>query len=117
MIIVYKNGLYIIGTTISTSDNKRIYCNTLESLDFVLNTSHGISLADYDNPYIMAFDLTSTQEASHNFIHAELTNCTILVELKLYAGLANNEMFFMGKRASTVYLHSDKKFLKNTLMT
>ena len=77
-IIVYRNGLPIAGTPISTSDNKRIYYNTLEALDFVLNTSHGISLANYDNHYIMAFDLTSTQEASHDFIHPELTNCTIL---------------------------------------
>ena len=60
-IIVYRNGLPIAGTPISTSDKKRNYYNTLEALDFVLNTSHGISLANYDNHYIMAFDLTSTQ--------------------------------------------------------
>ena len=107
-IIVYRNGLPIAGTPISTSDNKRIYYNTLEALDFVLNTSHGISLANYDNHYIMAFDLTSTQEASHDFIHPELTNCTIPVEVKLGAGLANNvKLLFMGKRASTVFVRSD----------
>ena len=92
-IIVYRNGLPIAGTPISTSDNKRIYYNTLEALDFVLNTSHGISLANYDNHYIMAFGLTSTQEASNNFIHPELTNCTISVELKFDAGLGNNVEF------------------------
>ena len=84
-IIVYRNGLPIAGTPISKSDNKRIYYNTLEALDFVLNTSHGISLANYDNLYIMAFDLTSTREASHDLIHSELINCTILVELKFDA--------------------------------
>ena len=36
-IIVYRNGLPIAGTPISTSDNKRTYYyNTLEALDFVL---------------------------------------------------------------------------------
>ena len=117
-IIVYRNGLPIAGTPISTSDNKRIYYNTLEALDFVLNTSHGISLANYDNHYIMAFDLTSTQEASHDFIHPELTNCTVLLELNFDADLGNNvELLFMGERASTVYVRSDKKIIKNTLMT
>ena len=52
--------------------HKRLYYNTLEALDFVFNNSHGISLADYHN-HNMAFDLTSTQEASHDFVHPELT--------------------------------------------
>ena len=29
----------------------------------------------------MAIDLTSTQEASHDFVHSELSNRTVLVEL------------------------------------
>ena len=117
-IIVYRNGLPIGGTPISTSEKNRIYYNTLEALDFVLNTSHGISLANYDNHYIMALDLTSTQKALRDFIHPELTNCTISVELKFDAGLANNvELLFMGERASTVYVRSDRKIAKNTLMT
>ena len=83
-----------------------------------MNTSHGISLANYDNHYTMAFDLTSTQEVLHNFNHPELTNCTISVELKFDAGLGNNvELLFMGERASTVYVRSDGKITKNTLMT
>ena len=117
-IIVNRNDLPIAGTPISTSDNERIYYNTLEAFDFVLNTSHGIGLANYDNHYIMAFDLTSTQEASHDFIHPELTNCTISVEFKFDAGLANNvDLLFMGERASKVYVRSDRKFTRNTLVT
>ena len=115
---MYRNGLPIAGTPISTSDNKRIYYNTLEALDFVLNNGHGISLLKYDNHYNMAFDLTSTQEASHAFIHPELSNCTISVELKFDAGLGNNvELLFMGERASTVYVRSDRKVAKNTVIT
>ena len=59
-IIVYRNGLPIAGTPISTTDNKRIYYYTLEALDFVFNNSHGNSLANYSNHYIMAFDLLYT---------------------------------------------------------
>ena len=116
-IIVHRNVLPIAETPISTSDNKLIYYNTLEALDCVSNTSHGISLASYDYLYIMAFDLTSTQEASHNFIHPELTNCTISVELKFDPVIGNNvEFLFMGARASTVYVRSDRKANKNTLL-
>ena len=90
----------------------------MEALDFVFNNSHGISLANYHNHYIMAFDLTSTQEASHDFIHPELTNCTISEELKFDAPLGGNvELIFMGERASTVYVRSDRKIAKNTLMS
>ena len=63
-IIVYRNGLPIAGTPISTTDNKRIYYYTLEALDFVFHNIHGISLANYHNHYIMAFDLTSTHHCS-----------------------------------------------------
>ena len=121
-IIVYRSGLPIAGTPISTSGNKIIYYITLEALDFVLNTSHGISLANYDNHYIMAFDLTSTQEASHDFLHPELTNyvgtglCTISVELKFDAGLANTvELLFTGERASIVYVLQIEKLPKTLL--
>ena len=86
-IIVYRKCLPIAETPVSTTDNKRIYYNTLEALDFVFNNSHGISLAYYHNHYMMAFDLTCTQEASHDFINPELSNCTISVELKFDAPL------------------------------
>ena len=83
-----------------------------------LNTSHGISLANYDNHYTMAFDFTSTQEASHDFIHPESVIRTISVELKFDEGLSNNvELIFMAECASTVYVRSDRKIIKNTLIT
>ena len=44
----------------------------LETLDFVLNASHGSSLANYDKHNVMAFDLMSTQEVSDDFIHPEV---------------------------------------------
>ena len=83
-----------------------------------MNTSHGISLVNYDDDHIMAFSLTSTQEGSQDFIHPEMTNCTILVELKFDEGLGNKvELLFMREGASTVYVRSDGKITKNTLMT
>ena len=62
---LFTNTVYPLQVLpVSTNDNKRIYHNTLEAPDFVFNDSHGISLANYHNHYIMAFDPISTQEAS-----------------------------------------------------
>ena len=54
-IILYRKDLLISGTPILTSDNSRIYYNTLEALDFLLKTSHGISIAIYDNVFFSGF--------------------------------------------------------------
>ena len=49
----------------------------------------------------MVFDLTSTQQASHDFIHPELTKSSISIELKFSAALPNNiEIFIIGEKAS-----------------
>ena len=72
-IVVYRNGQPSIGSPVLTHFNHRIYFNTLEDLDFLDKSGHGITLDNYPNHFILAFDLTSTQEASLNFIHPELT--------------------------------------------
>ena len=65
----------------------------------------------------MAFYLTSTQEVSQDYIHPELTKCTFSVELKFIAPQGeNDELLFMGERASTVYVRSDRQIAKNTLI-
>ena len=63
---MYRNGLRITGTPISKTDKNTIYYISFESLDFVLNTFHGISLANHDYQFFMAIDLMSTQEASYS---------------------------------------------------
>ena len=62
----------------------------------------------------MVFDLTSTQQASHDFFHPELTNGSISIELKFSSALANNiVIFILGEKASTIYFDSDRKISKN----
>ena len=73
-IVIYRNGFPIVGTPITTNFEKRLYFNTIEALDFLDRGGHGISLSDNQNHFVMVFDFTSTQEASHDFIHPELTN-------------------------------------------
>ena len=109
-IVIYRNGLTVVRTPISTTSVQRVYFNTLEALDFLDKGCHGIPLADYPNHFIPAFDLTSTQEASHDFIHPELTNCSISVELTFGTPLGDNvEILFLGERSSTFTSTLNKK--------
>ena len=96
-ITIYRNGFATAGTLMSTTDNKRLYYNSTSALAYVKN-GHGIPPSEFANHYIMVLDLTSTQEATHGFIHQELTNSSLSVELKFDAALANNvETFFWRK--------------------
>ena len=107
-IVVYRNGQPIVGTPVSTTFNHRIYFNTLEALDFLDKSGHGITLDNYPK-FILVFDLTSTQEASHDFVHPELTNCSISVQLTFDGTLAANvEILFLGERSSTFYVNSER---------
>ena len=75
-ITVFRNGFARDGTPMSTVDSKRLYYNSMSALAYVEN-GHGKPLSEFSNHYIMVFELTSTQEATHDFIHRELTNSSI----------------------------------------
>ena len=102
---------------ISTADDKRLYFNTISDLANIDN-GHGISLTDYPNHFIMVFDLTSTQQASHDFIYPELTHCSISVELKFSVTLPDNiDIFIIGEKASTIFVDSARTVSKNHILT
>ena len=86
-IFVYRNVQPIVGTQVSTTFNHRIYFNILEALDFLDKGGHGITLDNYPNHFVLASDLTSTQEASHDFIRPEFTNCSISVQFTFEGAL------------------------------
>ena len=116
--VVYRNGQPIVGTPFSTTFHHRIYFNTLDALDFLHKGGLGITLENYPNHFILAFDLTSTQEASHDFIHPELTNCSISVQLTFDGALAANvDILFLGEKSSTFYVNSERKVTKNSIIT
>ena len=87
-ITIYRKKLVTAGTPMSTTDNKRLYISLI-ALAFV-EYCHGIPLSEILNQYKMVFDVTSTQEAPHYFIHLELTNSPLSVNLKFDAALAHN---------------------------
>lgn len=115
-IIVYRNGYPVAGTPLQTEDDKKLYLNSLEALAFE-NGGHGIPLADYTNHYIIVFDLTSTQQASHDYLYPELTNSSISVSLRFSADLAQSlELFFLGEKSSTIYIDSARRVSKNIFL-
>ena len=113
-IYIYRNGLPVADSPISTSDDKRLYFNTISDLAYIDNV-HGISLTDYPNHFLMAFNLTSTQQASHDIIHPELTNSSISFELKFSAALPNStEIFIIGEKASKFLLIVQEEYQRIT---
>ena len=112
-IIIYRNGFATAGTPMSRTDNKRLYYNSMAALAYVEN---GRGISDFPEHYIMVFDLTSTQETTHDFIHPELTNSSLSVELKFGTALPRNiEILFLGEKCSTVYIDSSRNVFKNAL--
>ena len=105
------------GSPISTADDKRLYFNTISDLAYIDN-GQGICLTYDPNLFIMVFDLTSTQQASHDFIHPELTDCSISVGLKFSVALPNNiEIFIIGEKAITIFVDSARGVSKNHILT
>ena len=114
-IIIHRNGFATAGTPMSTTDNKRQYYNSVAALAYVEN-GHRISLTDFPEHYIMVFDPTVTQEATHGFIHPELANSSLSVELIFGEAFPNNiEILFLGEKCSTVYIDSARNVSKNAL--
>jgi len=116
-ITVYRNGSPIAGTPLTTDNDKRLYLSSLEALAFN-HHGHGIPLSDFQNHYLLVFDLTSTQQASHDYLYPELTNSSISIELKFDTAIAQNlELFFIGEKASAIYIDSARNVSKNVLMS
>ena len=70
------------------------------------------------NHYIIVFDLTRTQQASHDFIHTELTNCSISTETKFSPALPSNiEIFINGEKTSATFMDSARRVSKNHIPT
>ena len=89
-----RNGLPIASTPIITQDHKRLFFNTLSAL-CLLHCRLGITLDNYQQHFIMCFDLTSTQQAAHGILHPELTNCSVSLDLQLSNALTVNLKIFV----------------------
>ena len=112
------NGVPLAGTPLDTSNNVRLYYNTITGLGFA-KSGNGIKLEDFDeNQFFLVFDSTSTEEASKSLtLFPELTGSSLT--LKLYFSRALDdavELFFIGERFSQVFIDSARNISKNTLL-
>ena len=108
-----RNGLPIGSTPISTQDHKLPFFNTLSALG-LLHCGLGKTLDNFQQHFIRCFDLKSTQQAAHDFLHPELTKCSVSLDLQFANGLtANLETAVWSIRSSNIFITSDRKVTKN----
>ena len=97
-ITVYRNGYPIAGTPLQTENDKKLYLNSLEALQFKTH-EHGVPFEDYENHYVLVFDLTSSQQASYDYLYPELTNASVSIDLRFKEDLPSSvELFFLRRR-------------------
>ena len=78
---------------------------------------HGVPFSDFPNHYVLVFDLTSTKQASHDYLYPELTNGSISIDFRFSAELTDSlELFFLGEKSSTIYIDSFRKVSKNIFL-
>ena len=112
-ITVFRNGYPIAETPLLTDDDKKLYLNSLEALAFHSH-GHGVPFDEFSDHYVLVFDLTSTQQASHDYLYPELTNGSISIDLRFSKDTTDNlELFFLGEKTSTIYINSARKIHKN----
>ena len=109
------NGVPLAGTPLDTTNNVRLYYNTITALDFKEKRNR-IKLEDYeDSHFFLVFDLTSTEEASKNFtLFPELTGSSLTLKLYFEKALDDAfELFLIGERFSQVTIDSARNIKKN----
>ena len=75
-ITLRRNGLPIVHTPITTQDHKRLLFITLSAMGVLQQWDN------YQQYFNMSFDLTSTQQAAHDLLRPEVTNCSGLLDLQ-----------------------------------
>lgn len=112
--ITRGNGIAIAGTPLDLTNNVRAFHNTLSALGFQ-NGGNGITLEEFENHFVLVFDLTSSQEASKNLtLFPELTGAAISLELTFSASLTEAvEVYLLGERFSQIFIDSDRNVSKN----
>ncbi len=94
-------------------NNVRPYFNTMKSLNFDQD-GPGIPLIDFDNHYILVFDLTSTQQADTEIYYPEVIGSGIRIELYFSKAVAAPiELIVLGEKLSTVFIHGDGRVIKD----
>ena len=84
----YHNGHPIAGAPLESGTDKKMYLISIRARTF-RDVGYGISFEEYTNHYLLVFDLSSTQPASHDYLHPEHTSAAIAISLRFDTALAN----------------------------
>ena len=108
---IIRDGITI--ESFDTTNGIEIYKKTLDNLHFT-NESHGITYEEYDNKFIMVFDLTSTNESNVEVYYPELTGGSIRLELRFDIGLKEvTQLIVTAEKLSTVQIAESGKVSKH----
>ena len=108
---IYSNVSSVARTRLETESDKKLYLKSFEALAFGQH-GHEVPYNDYVDHYNTVFDLTSKQQAFHNYSYPELTNGSIYFNLRFSAQLTKGkEIFFVGENFSTICIDCYRKVL------
>ena len=116
MLQLMRNGIPVGGTPLDTTYNVRAYFNSCWALGFS-NGGHSVPLSDFDDHFVLVFDLTSTQEASQQLtVFPELTGAALNLSVEFGRALTDVvEIFVIAERFTTIFLEHSGRVSKNTL--
>ena len=114
---ITRNGIPVGGTVLETVYNERAYFHSCWALGFS-NGGHSVPPTDFDNHFVLVFDLTSTQEASQQLtVFPELTGAALNLCLEFTKALSSVvEVLVIGERFTTVFVDQKREGIKKSFM-
>ena len=101
------------GTPIMADNDCRLYYMSMPSLAY-MQSGYERTNSEYPNHYVMVFDLTSTLDASHEFIQLELSSSLITVQLQFSDQYCIN--LYLGDISSTSFIDPARRVSKSLML-
>ena len=118
--ITRRNGVPIPGTTLDMRNGRmKAYYNTICSLGFSSGCGgNGIAFKNFEDHFVLVFDLTSTREASKSFtLFRELTGASLTLKFLFEKAVEKTvELFVIAERFSQIFIDSQQNITKNSLL-
>ena len=118
--ITRGNGVPIPGTPLDMRNGRmRAYYNTICSHNFSSGSGgNGIAFKNFEDDFVLVFDLTSTREASKSLtLFPELTGASLTLKLLFEkASEKTVELFVIAERFSQFFIDSQRNLTKNSLL-
>ena len=110
---IVRGGRAIVS--LDTTNDCRAYVTTMKAMSFNEEIP-ALPNHQFQNHYILVFDLTSLQDAGENVHYPELSGESIRFEMFFDRSLRNvTEIFVLGERMSTVKIDQFGTVAKNVL--